>query len=340
MRRAILIAVCGLALAAPPSAAAAGGPAPVVFWQPVAAPGSPFQYLAGPRGTGTVIERVGRAGGAVEAVTRVPGAFGVPGAAYDGSTTGLSADGATLVLAGQSNPAGPTRLLVVSTPALHVRARITLRGFFTVDAISPTGRWLYLIHYRSAANPFDYEVRAYDLVRRRMLPRPVVDPREPREKMQGVPLVRAMGPGERWAYTLYLERNGHAFIHALDTAGLSARCVDLPVVPGVDYSSPGLVLSGGGLLVENDGQAFAVMNTRRFAVRVVRPAATPAASPPAHRSVAVRHGRAGLAWPVVVGPFALLLALALARRPLLTRLRVKASPDTLGPHTIHWPPGP
>ena len=49
------------------------------------------------------------------------------------------------------------------TGGLHVIRRLTLPGSYTVDAISPDGRWLYLIHYTARRNLLRYEVRAYDL---------------------------------------------------------------------------------------------------------------------------------------------------------------------------------
>src|ERR1700694_6038189 len=84
----------------------------------------------------------------------------------------------------------------VEYPGSTIRARIVLPGYSTVDAISPTGRWLYLIHYKST-NLTNYEVRAYDVLHRRLLAKPVVDPRTPGEKMQGLPVTRAMSADGR-----------------------------------------------------------------------------------------------------------------------------------------------
>jgi len=67
-------------------------------------------------------------------------------------------------------------------------------------------------------------VRAYDLAARRLLPEPVVDPREPGEKMQGLPMTRATSADGRFAYTLYERPRGAPFIHALDTVRGSAAC--------------------------------------------------------------------------------------------------------------------
>ena len=41
-------------------------------------------------------------------------------------------------------------------------------------------------------------------------------------------MTRAWGPGRAWAYTLYAKPDGSAFVHALDTKGREALCLDLP----------------------------------------------------------------------------------------------------------------
>ena len=182
-----------------------------------------------------------RAGGAVERFTSLRGSFGVPGVASDGSATGLSADGRTLVLSGGVGryPIVRTHLVVLDALHLRTRARIDAAGWFNVDAISPTGRWLYLIHYPSARDTSRYEVRAYDVADRRLVAKPVIDPREPDEAMQGFPMTRAMSADGRWAYTLY-DRGGEApFIHALDTERRTAACIDLPGLTGADLSGCG-----------------------------------------------------------------------------------------------------
>jgi len=148
MRRMLVIACCGfgVGLAAPPSAAAAGGPVPPLQGGAgVSLPGSGVNYVALAAGRDTVVARVRRAGGTVERSRLLPGSFGIPGVAYDGSSTGLSADGRTLVLAGTIGryPVARTRLVVLDARHLRARARIALPGYFAVDAISPTGRWLY-----------------------------------------------------------------------------------------------------------------------------------------------------------------------------------------------------
>ena len=291
MRR-LLIVCCLLALAMPASAAGAGGPvSPLQGGAGVAAPGSDVAYIAVGAGHRTVIERVRRAGGAVERYTSLAGSFGVPGVAFDGSATGLSADGRTLVLSGGVGryPVLRTHLVVLDAVHLRTRARIDLPGWFNVDAISPTGRWLYLIHYPSARNTTRYEVRAYDLPDRRLLAKPVIDPREPDEAMQGDPVTRAMSADGRWAYTLYARGDEAPFIHALDTERRTAACIDLPGLAGADLSAVRLVMAPGGdtLRVVGPNGALALVDTRTFAVRPAAPAPAPR---PARRAAAPGGG--------------------------------------------------
>src|SRR4051794_545833 len=100
MRRMVLVAGCGIALGAPGGASAAGGPVPAMQGGAgVGAPAGVANFLAvGVRG-GTLVEQVLRPGGAIARTRMLRGSYGVPGVAYDGSTTGLAADGRTLVLA-------------------------------------------------------------------------------------------------------------------------------------------------------------------------------------------------------------------------------------------------
>jgi hypothetical protein len=328
-------------LAAPAAALADGGPVMPVQGAPVRVPGSPG-YGAFRAGGGTIIKRLGASDVPTGRQLRVGGQFGVPGVDLSGGTTGLSADRHTLVLA-EIPRNGPsmraTRLLIVNTPRLTMRARITLPGWSTVDAISPDGRWLYLIHYLNSIGT-KYEVRAYDLPARRMLPDPIVDPTDWGEAMTGIAVTRVMSAGSRWAYTLYLRPSGVPFVHMLDTVGRRAVCIDMPSLKNVDIGDSRLSLtSGGGLLhVEVNAVTRAVINTRTLAL--VTPVATPSRSAPApapaparpaaHKSAARRSD--GVQWALFAGLLAALTALAVgvARRLRPGResaIRVARVPD-------------
>ena len=55
-----------------------------------------------------------------------------------------------------------------------------------------------------------------------------MDPDEPDEQMIGAPLSRGVTSADgRWEFTLY-DNPEEPFIHALDTRGKSAECIDLP----------------------------------------------------------------------------------------------------------------
>ncbi|HEU4944350.1 MAG TPA: hypothetical protein VFT10_04230 [Solirubrobacterales bacterium] len=215
--------------------------------------GSPYRYVAITTHTRpelTVVERIDRRDGRVERWWQLGGEYDVPAVDYNGTGGGLSADGKTLVLsrfAFDSNvyPPRTTRLAVLDTdlrPQRHLRAgqqrppgvfsSIELRGHFAFDAISPDGSTVYLIHHFPNLSGEDYvthyEVRAYDVKSDRLLPEPIVDPDEPEERMEGLPLSRAMSPDGRWAYTLYDGNGKEPFIHALDTVAGRAVCIDLP----------------------------------------------------------------------------------------------------------------
>jgi hypothetical protein len=270
MRRWLLVGGCVGALVAPASARAAGGPVgPVQGGPGVTVPASAARYVAVGAGHETIVEQVLRGAGGIGRTRTLDGVWGVPAITYDNDTTGLSADGRTLVLAeiAARFPIRRTRLAVLDARRLKVLRRITLPGWFTVDAIAPDGRSLYLIRYLRQDGS-RYEVRAYDLARRRLVPAPVVDPREPGEKMTGFPVTRVMSAGGRWAYTLYGRPSGEPFVHALDTVARHAVCIDLPSLSDADLGDAQLVLSSKGtaLRIDAAGVPRATVDTRTFSV--------------------------------------------------------------------------
>jgi hypothetical protein len=202
----------------------------------------------------------------------VPGVFTIPAVAYDGSASGLAADGRTLVLIQPRVrfPRAETPLMVVDTRQLHPRKVMRLRGDFSFDAISPHGLLLYLIQYVAPTDPTRYLVRAYDLHAGRLLAKPVSDPREPAEKMRGAPLTRETSANGRWAYTLYDGAGKTPFVHALDTSSRSAHCIDLEVLAGTDLSGLHLRLNGVArtLTVTSNRRPVAIVDTRTFQAHV------------------------------------------------------------------------
>jgi hypothetical protein len=236
----------------------------------VAAPDGSVRYVTIPAPGGTQVERIQRAGGRVLATRFFSRTITIPAVAYDGSASGLSGDRQTLVLIEPrtSFPRVTTSLLVLHARTLAYRSLVKLPGDFSFDAVSPDGSRLYLIQYLSPTDPTRYAVRSFDLASMRLEAKPIVDPREPDETMRGNPLSRAASVDGRWAYTLYDGGGLRPFIHALDTATATARCIDLDTLAPATVSRLRLRLGDGGEAVEIDDRAatVAVLDTRTFAV--------------------------------------------------------------------------
>jgi hypothetical protein len=257
------------------------------------------RYVTLDAGRDTVVARVATHGGRVYGSTVVPGTFTVPAVAYDGSASGLSADGSRLVLIQPRVrfPRARTGLVVLDARRLRVDRLITLRGDYSFDAISPGGALLYLVRYLSANDPTRYEVRAFDVRAGRLLPRPVVDPRERDEAMRGSPITRTTSPDGRWAYTLYDGAGATPFVHALDTSRGEARCIDLQLLVGrTDLWNLRLAISGDGssLVVRTGRRPLVLVDTSTFRV-----------SRPALRATALRQGADGPARWAMLGALGL-----------------------------------
>jgi hypothetical protein len=281
-----------------------------------------FRYVTMPAAGGIVLAQVNPDGGRVVRSRFVKRRLTVPAVALDGTPSGLSANGQTLVLIRPRAvfPQRHTRLAIVDTAKLRVTRVVTLSGDFSFDAISPNGRLIYLIQYTSPRDPTRYAVRVYDVTRARLLSAPIVDPHEPDEDMHGYPLTRTVSRNGRWAYTLYDGGGKHPFIHALDTSGRTARCIDLEYEAGRPVGPPQLSLDQGGsrLVVADKVGRLALVDARTFEVSAPAPASTRV--PPSSTDgddATVAHallGAAGIA--VLLG--AGILSLAWRRRRLAT----------------------
>ncbi|HEX5621269.1 MAG TPA: hypothetical protein VFX51_22780 [Solirubrobacteraceae bacterium] len=268
MRRLLLCALL-LLTAIPGTAQAAGLPLPTPYSGRVGAtaPGGDERLVTRRAGRDTLVRAVRRSDGRVLRARVIEGRWAVPAVTLNGGTTGLSADGGTLVLgrSPRSFPPPRTHLATVDAHTVVVRREITLRGLYTVDAISPDGRWLYVIEY-PGEDLLDYHVRALDTRTGRLDPRYVVDPRNPDEQMGGMPMARAVSRDGRWAYTLYTGGE-ETFIHALDTVGRTAACIDLEMLPPTaDLSRTRLVVRSGRIDVRELGSLIATVDTDSFAV--------------------------------------------------------------------------
>jgi hypothetical protein len=105
------------------------------------------RYMTIPAGKGTVVAKVDMTNGQIDLSRFIPRRFSVPLVAYDGSTSGLSADGKTLILIAprKSFPRPDTTFAILGTRGLRTRDTVTLDGDFSFDALSPDGRWLFLV---------------------------------------------------------------------------------------------------------------------------------------------------------------------------------------------------
>jgi hypothetical protein len=271
--RVVPVVVAGLVLASFAAPAASADGLPVlnvdVGASGVTAPGGSVRYLTVTVGKQTLVEATRRDGGQIMRMQPWPGTWTIPAVAYDGSASGLSADRRTLVLIEPrtSFPRAQTRLLVLDAHHLDSAGVVVLHGDFSFDAVSPDGSRIFLIHYTSSIDPTRYEVRAYDVAARKLLAKPIVDPRDAAEKMRGNPLSRVMSPDGRVAYTLY-DGGGHPFVHALDTASSTARCIDVDgLPPKLSWSLRLHLTHGGKVLTVDQGQGtttFASLDTRTW----------------------------------------------------------------------------
>ena len=271
MRTRILLAVavgvgCLLAVI---TGATAAGPSPGLSADGLAQ--GNLRYMTLPAGASTSLEVIRRDGGRVLRFMTIKGNWGIPLVAYDGTAGGLLPDGRTLLLA-QTIYTGDgfrkhTSFTFVDVREMKRLGTITMPGPFAFDALSPNGRYLYLIQYLSSEQPDLYRVRAYDLKTRQLLARIVSDKRSWETSMEGMPITRATADG--WAYTLYGAGAGRPFIHALDTRHVSAVCISLPWKTSPDrIFAYRLRTDGDGHLVVRGprGRALFVVDRRSFGI--------------------------------------------------------------------------
>lgn len=268
MKKLLALAVVALATGGV-ATAAGGGPTSVLLGgRGVMAPNGELRYVAFTTGRHTIVSMVRVRGGQVLRWRQLPGYFGVPVVTVTETTDGVSRDGRTLVLA---TPSGGrvTEFALLDTRTWKLR-RVTLRGSWSYDAISPDGRTLYLVQYAGASANASYRVRAYDVRRERLLARPIVDREIGRRLMRGWPVARRSSSTGRWAYTLYARATKQPFVHALDTERRRAYCVDLPL-PLKRTAQMGLrlALRGERTLEIRRGRApVAAVDTETFVVHL------------------------------------------------------------------------
>ena len=271
MLRLIAFALVPFALVAGNATAGKGGPAPGVLtgWDGAVDAANGIRYVALPDATTTTVAAVRTSDGRVLRYATISGAFGIPLVAFDGTTEGVSRDGKTLVLAsvgepGRHAPCGAVHGVAPPEAGDHAARALGLRR-----PLAERPDPLRDPVPRHRANP-RYNVRAVSLVTGKPVGGALVDKREPDEEMNGSPWARARSANGAWAYTFYAKPNGTAFVHALDTAGGRAYCVDLPWRSSLQrLSAVRLSLADGGRrldLAKRGGSRLAVVDTTTFKV--------------------------------------------------------------------------
>jgi hypothetical protein len=227
------------------------------------------RYYTLPAGRRTLVQAVAVKGGQLTRFRSIPGSFGIPMVANDGSTGGLSRDGTKLVVASARSGVVRSRFAVLDTYSLRMLQTITLKGLWSYDALSPDARTLYLIQhvFQQNSNANRYYVRAYDLVHSRLVKKIIFDTRDKWGLMSGTPITRATTPSGRWVYTLYTRPGGKPFVHALDAANRRAVCIDLPWRGSQDRIwGMKLRLAPGKLVLHRGQTQAAVIDTKTFHV--------------------------------------------------------------------------
>jgi hypothetical protein len=329
--RTVMVGVVVLALQGAASATVQADGLPVVGFASAAhgirTPDGARRYVALPQRHQTIVKAISSTG---RTLTRsvLHGRFGVPVVAYDGSAAGLSANGRTLVLIRPRTtfPQHFTELAILAAQTLRPRRLERLRGDFSFDAISADGKWVYLIQYASRSDPTRYRVRALSTRTGQLLARDIVDPHDRGEKMRGSPITRVGSANGRWAYTLY-DGNGHPFVHALDTANVTARCIDLPAFPtNSDTWQARLRLVGTKLIIVLGGQTLSELDTASLSLLAhVRAASTndlKAAARSGHAATRSRSMATRMMLPIAAALLLLTVAVISIRR------RFAARPDS------------
>jgi hypothetical protein len=170
----------------------------------LSADGRVFVSSARAKAKRTTIARFDARTGNLLRASSVPGRWQV---------VGLSAGGSRIIMARHSRR---------TTELRDTGTRFHLRGNYEVEALSPDGKRLFLVHWRKHG----YELEQLDLDSRRLSPTRLD---EPDEKMSGIATNAVATRDGRWLLTLYAKGDGSSFVHALDLRSGIAHCIDLPL---------------------------------------------------------------------------------------------------------------
>ena len=115
------------------------------------------------------------------------------------------------------------RGVVVGVADTAVHFRRALSGNWEVEALSPDGSRLFLIHWNRSGG---YTLENIDTRSGRLRPTRLD---EVGEKMRGFAQGAVATRDGHWLLTLYLKNGGSTFLHALDLRTGLAHCIDLPL---------------------------------------------------------------------------------------------------------------
>jgi len=177
------------------------------------------------------------------------------------NVVGISADGRKIA---RFNFGASERKTIFTLDDAHGSGSVRLPGTFQLDALSPDGRRLFLVHWNRTGG---YDLQQYDRSTRRRSPTRLADPDE---KMTGQATSAVATRDGHWQLTLYVKSNRHTFIHALDLRTGVAHCIDLPLL--MDPMTAGaLALSPGQrTLYVADGDAGSVATIDLSTLSVTR----------------------------------------------------------------------
>ena len=270
-RRILLVLALGVACAFWATSLAVGaGPSPGLALGGKGVSSGNVRYVTVQAGTSTLLTKIDRNDGRVMRSLTLKGMWGIPLVAFDGTAEGLLANRMLLLAQPLFTNNGALRkntaFTLVDVRKMKVRGTIKLAGAYSFDALSPDGRYLYLVEFVSPEDPSLYRVRAYDLRQSKLLAKIITDKRSWETGMRGVPVTRAWKDG--WAFTLY-GGNERPFIHALNTKGVEAVCIFMPwkYSPERIFDYRLRLNADGNLVVRGpNGRPLAVIDRQSFKI--------------------------------------------------------------------------
>ncbi len=190
----------------------------------------------------------------------INGTYATAAYGYDNAVVSLT--GQWLALRQYAPVPDLTTIALVDTQAGKLTKTISLSGDYTLDALSPGGKAVYLLQ-KLYDTPGHYYVRVYDVAGNNLVETPIVDKSASNPagdpNMSGLALARQMLTDGTQAFTLYIDAlHNVAFVHILPLNDQIqpplARCINLPTGKSVDllrYYTLALSADGSTLYAAN-----------------------------------------------------------------------------------------